>query len=146
MKIKIDYHKLGEVNKKALRSLSSMIPTLLGILLLIAMMRVFIPKTFYSKMFTGNLFFDSIIGSIVGSISVGSPVTGYLLGAGFLKEGISLVAVTAFLVAWVTVGLIQLPLESTIMGKRFAIFRNLIAFLMSFIVAIITVLIFNLLH
>ena len=144
--ININYNKLKEANKKALKSLFNMIPMLLGILLLIAMMRVFIPKTFYSKMFTGNMFFDSIIGSIVGSISVGSPVTGYILGAGFLKEGISLVAITGFLVAWVTVGLVQLPLESVIMGKRFAIFRNLNAFLTSFVVAIITVFIFNLLR
>ena len=144
--INIDYEKLKDVNRRALQSLSNMIPMLLGILLLIAMMRVFIPKTFYSKMFTGNMFFDSIIGSIVGSVSIGSPITGYILGAGFLKEGISLVAITGFLVAWVTVGLVQLPLESVMMGKRFAIFRNLTNFLMSFVVAIVTVLILNLLH
>jgi uncharacterized membrane protein YraQ (UPF0718 family) len=136
--------KLKKANYRALKSLSKMVPTLLGVLLLISMMRVFIPKTFYSKMFIWNMFFDSVIGSIVGSVSIGSPVTGYILGAGFLKEGISLVAVTAFLVAWVTVGLIQLPLESTMMGKRFAIVRNLVAFLMSFVVAIITVLILGL--
>ena len=144
--VNINQDKLREANNKALKSLSNMIPMLLGVLLLIAMMRVFIPKTFYSKLFTGNIFLDSIIGSVVGSVSIGSPVTGYILGAGFLKEGISLVAITGFLVAWVTVGLVQLPLESVMMGRRFAIFRNLTNFLMSLIVAIATVLVINLLR
>jgi len=58
-----------------------------------------------------------------------------------LKQGVGLIAVTAFLVSWVTVGLIQFPAESTILGKKFAILRNISAFILSIIVAIITILI-----
>ena len=66
-------------------------------------------------------------------------MTSYVLGGELFKQGVSLVAVTAFLVAWVTVGLVQLPAESMILGKRFAITRNITAFILSIIVAIITV-------
>ena len=62
-----------------------------------------------------------------------------------LQQGVSLAAVTAFLVAWVTVGMIQLPAESMILGKKFAILRNVSAFFLSLIVAFITVLLFELL-
>jgi len=58
-----------------------------------------------------------------------------------LSQGVGLIAVTAFIVSWVTVGIIQLPAESAILGKRFALLRNLTAFVFSIIVAIITVLI-----
>ena len=54
-------------------------------------------------------------------------------------EGISLYAVTAFIVAWVTVGMIQLPAEAAILGKRFAILRNFLSFLLSIAVAITAV-------
>jgi hypothetical protein len=49
--------------------------------------------------------------------------------------------VTAFLVAWVTVGIIQLPAEIMMLGKRFAITRNILSFIFSILVAIMTVLI-----
>ncbi|MGV7222740.1 MAG: hypothetical protein ACQ9MH_14585 [Nitrospinales bacterium] len=32
---------------------------------------------------------------------------------------------TSFLVAWVTVGIIQFPPEATLLGRRFACFRNI---------------------
>lgn len=45
-----------------------------------------------------------------------------------LEQGAGLVAVTAFLVAWVTVGLIQLSVESILLGKKFAVSRNIFQF------------------
>jgi len=81
------------------------------------------------------------LGSLVGSISAGNPITSYILGGEFLEQGVGLMAVTAFLVAWVTVGVIQLPAESIILGKKFAILRNLTSFIFAMIVAILTIII-----
>jgi hypothetical protein len=39
----------------------------------------------------------------------------------------------------VTVGFVQLPAESMILGKRFALLRNLFSFVLAIIVAVITV-------
>lgn len=58
-----------------------------------------------------------------------------------LKQGVSLFAVTVFLVVWVTVGLVQLFAEAGILGKRFAITRNLLSLLLSVFVAVIVALI-----
>jgi hypothetical protein len=65
----------------------------------------------------------------------------YIIGGELLKQGISLIAVTAFIVAWVTVGFIQLPAESMILGKKFAFVRNILSFIFAIIVALITVVI-----
>ena len=81
---------------------------------------------------------DSFIGSAVGSILAGNPITSYIIGGELLVQGISLTAVTAFIVAWGTVGIVQLPAESMLLGKRLAITRNIAAFVFSVIVAIIT--------
>ena len=95
--------------------------------------------------FQKNAVLDSVLGSIFGSIHAGNPVTSYILGGEFLKEGVSLVAVTAFLVAWVTVGFVQLPAEAMILGKKFALVRNISSFILAIIVAIITTFIMSVL-
>ena len=82
---------------------------------------------------------DGLIGSVFGSISAGNPITSYIIGAELLKEGVGLFAVTAFLVAWVTVGIIQLPAEAAILGKKFALTRNLISFILAILVSLATV-------
>ena len=131
---------LKQTALNAANSLYRMLPIIFGVILLISLINVLIPKTFYSSLFKGNIFFDSTIGSFVGSISAGNPITSYIIGGEMLKQNVSLIAVTAFLVAWVTVGLIQLPAESMALGKRFAITRNTISFIFSIVVAIVVVL------
>jgi uncharacterized membrane protein YraQ (UPF0718 family) len=81
---------------------------------------------------------DALIGASVGSISTGHPVTSYIFGGELLNKGVSLVAVTAFLVSWVTVGSIQLPAEALMLGWRFALLRNLICFAFSILIAVLT--------
>ncbi|HHE54334.1 MAG TPA: hypothetical protein ENL21_01030 [Caldithrix abyssi] len=56
-----------------------------------------------------------------------------------LKDGVSLYAVTAFLVTWVTIGVVQFPAEVAFLGKSFAVKRNFLSFVLSFLVAIATV-------
>jgi uncharacterized membrane protein YraQ (UPF0718 family) len=92
-------------------------------------------------LFKRSLLLDSIMGSLVGSISAGHPMTSYILGGEFLRNGVGISAVTAFLVAWVTVGIVQLPVEIMILGRRFAIARNLSAFVFAVTVGIVTMLI-----
>ncbi|MBD3252202.1 hypothetical protein GF386_00530 [Candidatus Pacearchaeota archaeon] len=130
---------------KSSKSLLKSFPIILGTILLISLISVIIPKSFYIMIFSEDLFLDSIIGSLIGSISAGNPVTSYIFGGEMLTQGVSLLAVTAFLISWVTVGLIQLPAESAILGKKFALFRNLTAFILSIIVSVITILILEVL-
>ncbi|MBA7679520.1 hypothetical protein ES703_87817 [subsurface metagenome] len=137
-------NKLKQAISKAGKNLWKMFPIILGTILLVSLISTLIPQSFYSKIFTGNNFFDPFIGSLIGSISAGTPLVSYILGGELLKQGIGLLAVTAFLVAWVTVGIIQLPAEMMILGKKFALLRNLVSFVFAIIVAIITILIFNL--
>jgi hypothetical protein len=42
-------------------------------------------------------------------------------------------------VAWVTVGIVQFPAEAGILGKRFAITRNTLSFILAIGVSIATV-------
>jgi uncharacterized membrane protein YraQ (UPF0718 family) len=124
---------------KAAKSFGSIFPILLGVILLLGLFRAFVSNRMISAVFTGDLLRDTVFASIVGSISAGNAVTSYIIGGELLKEGISLIAATAFMVAWATVGVIQFPAEAAILGKRFAAARNAVCFILSILVAIVTV-------
>jgi uncharacterized membrane protein YraQ (UPF0718 family) len=129
--------------KKTARALWSMVPVLAGVVLLIGLANAVIPKSAYSSVFTGGIA-DPVIGGALGSVLAGNPVTSYVLAGEFLKQGVSLIAVTAFLVAWVTVGIVQLPAESIILGRKFALTRNILSFVFSILVAVTTVFVMGL--
>ena len=128
---------------KALRGLGKAFPMILGTVLLVSLVSILIPKSFYIIIFSKNIFLDSFIGSFIGSISVGNPVVSYVFGGEMLNQGVSLVAVSAFLVAWASVGIVQLPVESAIFGRRFAFFRNISAFILAIVAAMLSVFIYN---
>ncbi|HEC95325.1 MAG TPA: hypothetical protein ENI45_05100 [Thermoplasmatales archaeon] len=117
-----------------------MIPVLLGVVLLMGLFKTYVTSQMITSAFAGELFRDTLLGSVMGSILTGNPITSYIIGGELLKSGISLFAVTAFIVAWVTVGVVQLPAEAAILGKRFALARNGLSFLSAVLVSIATVL------
>jgi len=101
---------------KAAKSLVNTLPIIFGTILLFSLIITIIPKSFYLSIFKNSIF-DPILGSLVGSISAGNPITSYILGGEFLEQGVGLMAVTAFLVAWVSVGVIQLPAHAARIAK-----------------------------
>ena len=135
--------KIKEPIKKAVKILWKSLPVLLGIILLISLANSLIPKSAYSFLFSKIPLIDSVIGASIGSILAGNPVTSYIFGGELLNQGVSLIAVTTFIVAWVTVGVIQFPAEAILLGKRFAITRNISAFVFAIITAFITVALIN---
>ncbi len=122
----------------AIKNFCSILPVLLGIVFLLGLFKSYISQQMITSVFTGEVFKDTILGSTLGSILAGSPITSYIIGGELLKDGVSLLAVTAFIGAWVTVGIVQLPAEAAVLGKKFAITRNLLSFLFSMILAIMT--------
>jgi hypothetical protein len=115
-------------------------PILIGVLMILALADVLIPKQAYRFIFPGNWLFDPLIGAVLGSISGGNPLTSYVIGGELRQEGVSMIAITAFIVSWVTVGIIQLPAEGLMLGKRFATVRNSVSFCTSIVIAIFTLL------
>lgn len=124
---------------RALNGFQTTMPVLLGVILLLGLFKTFISEEMIASVFSGNLIKDTLLGSLMGSISAGTPISSYIIGGELLKNHVSLFAVTAFIVAWVTVGIVQLPAEALILSKRFAITRNLLSFILSFFVSIATV-------
>jgi len=124
---------------KALKSFSMSLPLLLGVILLLGLFRVFVTSAMISSVFTGAVVRDTVIGAVIGSVSAGNPIVSYIIGGELLAAKVSLFAVAAFIVAWVTVGVVQFPAEAAILGRRFATARNVLSFIFAIAVAILTV-------
>ncbi|MDY6790726.1 MAG: NifB/NifX family molybdenum-iron cluster-binding protein [Thermodesulfobacteriota bacterium] len=129
--------------KSSVKQFFSILPTLTGVVLLIGLLNVLMSTDLLSLFFSGNAVFDTLWGACLGSIFAGNPVNSYVIGGQMLEYGISLFAVTAVIVAWVTVGLVQIPTEISALGRKFAVIRNIVSFFMSIAIAGVTVMAFN---
>lgn len=130
--------------RKTVAQFGALLPVLLGVVLLVGLMGAFLTKQNVSIFFTGNPLSDTLRAALLGSVIAGNPINSYIVGGELLKMGVSLFAVTAFMLSWVTVGIIQLPAEMAALGKKFALARNAFAFVIVIPTAIATVLIFRL--
>lgn len=130
--------------QKTVNNMKTAFPMIIGILLLVNLINPLLGE-FYPKIFTGNYILDPLLGALGGSISFGIPLTSYVAGGELLDGGVSLLAVSAFILAWTTVGLAMLPLEIIYLGKKFAIWRNIINFFIAIIVAGLTIFTLNIL-
>jgi len=129
---------LKESIHKAIQAFITFLPIMMGILMLITLLNMSL-QDYYSIIFTKNLLIDPVVGALAGSIILGFPITSYVAGGELLLGGVSLLAITAFIISWSTVGVAMIPLEASFLGKRFAIVRNAVNFVFSIIIAILVI-------
>lgn len=115
------------------------LPSVAGMLLLTSLLVALLPGEVISRLFGHGGGLDVWIAAALGSVAAGSPIAGYVLGGELLARGASLAAVTALLVSWVTVGIVQLPAEALLFGWRFAVVRNVVSFLLAVALAYLAV-------
>ncbi len=130
-------NKLRMAFKKSFMMMVSSAPMLMAVMMIFGLVSTFSRSSSISTYFTGSPFTDSIVGSMIGSVLAGNPIESYVIGGELLKQGISIGAVTAFLISWVTVGALAFPLEVAALGKRFTIIRNIGAFVLAIIIGIV---------
>jgi uncharacterized membrane protein YraQ (UPF0718 family) len=124
---------------RTLRTFSSALPVILGVLLLTSLLMALVPAGSLEGLFGAGEGLDVLLGTLLGSLAAAHPIAGYVLGGELLAAGVSLVAVTALLVSWVTVGVVQLPAEAVLLGRRFALLRNTLCLCFAVAIAYLTV-------
>ncbi|MDA3856345.1 MAG: hypothetical protein PF569_08870 [Candidatus Woesearchaeota archaeon] len=135
--------KIKKVSIKNFKGIVNLLPILLGVILLISIVNSLVPQDFYSKILTGNSFYDVLMLDFFGSVLAGNPITAYMISEELMNNSVSLFLITAFILAWTTVGVVQFPAESVLMGKKFAVTRNIVAFVFAIIVSYLTFLIYE---
>jgi len=129
----------GEALGRGLRQFYSLLPRLVGVILLLGLFQGFVSEQTLLSMFSGSALSDSFWGACLGSILAGNPVNSYVIGESLLSAGVGLAGVTALMLAWVNVGFIQLPAEAAALGLRFALVRNLAGFVMAILMSFVVV-------
>jgi len=124
--------------KRSALSFAAMLPMLFGIIGLVGLLQTMITPRMLASAFQGNALIDTFIGTLSGAAAMGTPIVSYLLGGELLAQGVSMYAVCAFMLAWVTLGFTQLPIEVEAFGRRFTLYRNILAFISTITVAVLT--------
>lgn len=129
---------LGKALKRAALAFLAMLPLFLGVIGLVGLFQTLVTPQRLAALFRGNPVIDTLLGTLAGAAAAGNPVVSYVLGGELLDQGISLYAVSAFILSWVTLGFIQLPAEVEVFGGRFTLLRNILALVFTVIVAVLT--------
>jgi len=131
--------KFTDVLSRAGKSMALSLPIIFSLLFFFGWMQIFLPRKVLLYLFRGQALSDTLTGALLGSIFTGNAANSYIIGGELLQRGVSLFAVAAFMTAWVTVGITQLPAEVAFLGRRFAVARNCISLLLSVMVAVAAV-------
>jgi len=122
----------------AVKSFFRIIPTVLIIIILIGLLLGFVPSSEISKIVgeqsgVGGVILVALFGAILHIPALIS----FPLAASLLKSGASIVAVAAFITTLAMIGTVTLPLEIKELGKKIALLRNGISFIIAIIIAFI---------
>lgn len=137
----ISFLKDKSKTKKAvldgINSLENIMPQFLTIIFIVGIMLSIVDTNTISN-FIGKEsgLMGVIISSIVGSITMMPTFVAFSLGDSLIKNGAGYAQVAALISTLTMVGFITLPLEAQYIGKKASYYRNLLAFLFSFIVAL----------
>jgi uncharacterized membrane protein YraQ (UPF0718 family) len=114
----------------ARQSLLKLIPLLIAIFGLVGLFQEFLPPQLVSSWLgESSGLLALLVGSSAGAISIGPPLAAYPLAGSLLDAGAWPPAIAAFILSWISVGIITLPFEAQTFGARFALLRNGISFL-----------------
>jgi uncharacterized membrane protein YraQ (UPF0718 family) len=140
-----DKKKTKKALKKAWKAFENILPEFLVVILLVGLLLAIMnPEMISSIIGDKSGWFGVILAAVIGSITlipgfVAFPMTALLLdgGAGYMQIG-------AFISALMMVGIVTIPVEIKYFGKKLTIYRNVLAFLFSFVVALVIGVVMNL--
>jgi uncharacterized membrane protein YraQ (UPF0718 family) len=132
--------KFSFLLKKSAMGFLSLSPMIVGVVVLVAIIQSILTPEVMMRFFTNDPLTDTLKGALIGAVSAGNAIVSYLVGGELSDHGVSLFAVSAFLLSWVTLGIVQLPLEAKVLGIKFTVLRNILAFVFTIIIAVLTTL------
>lgn len=124
--------------KKAWKSFENILPQFLTIILIIGiMLAVLSPETISKLIGQQSGWIGMIVASIIGSVTLIPGFVAFPLAAALLKSGAGFMQIAVFISTLMMVGIVTIPVEMKYFGRKVTILRNSLAFVFSFIVAIV---------
>lgn len=135
---RIDVARTRESLRIAGRSLWMLLPLLVAVFGLVGLFQVFLsPEQVERFMGAANGWLSLLVGGAIGAVSIGPPLAAYPLAGSMLDAGAWPPAVAAFIVSWISVGIITLPFEAATFSLRFALLRNSVNFGLALLIGLL---------
>jgi len=123
--------------KVARQSLLKVMPLLVAVFGLVGLFEVYCPPQLIEQWLGASSGLTALlVGGLAGAIAIGPPLAAFPLAGSLLAAGAWPPAIAAFIVAWISVGLISLPFEMSVFGTRFALARNGLTFLAALLIGL----------
>ena len=124
--------------KKGFKIFKNIVIPFLNILILVSLLLFIVPPQMVVKYLgAGSGAIGFAIAAVVGSITLIPGFISYPIASGLLKQGASYSTVAVFMTTLMMVGVVTLPLEIKYFGKKIAILRNLLNFIIAIIIGIL---------
>ncbi|SDJ92727.1 permease [Natronincola ferrireducens] len=122
--------------KKAWKAFENILPQFLGIIIVIGILLSLLNPQVIGRILGGQSgWLGVIISSLVGAITIMPPFVAFPTAALLLENGAGLMQMGAFISSLMMVGIVTAPIEIQYFGKKLTLWRNVSAFIFSFIVA-----------
>ncbi|MCK5148123.1 permease [bacterium] len=133
-----DKAKTKKALKVALKSFIKMLPMVLMIIIFIGLLLGLLEPEKISQFIGeqagwGGFFLIAVAGTIMHIPSLLS----FPLAASLLEGGAAVTSVAVFITTLTMIGVVMLPLEIQVMGKKFALLRNGFSFIVAVLIALI---------
>lgn len=125
---------------KAARMFLGILPMLVGVLAAVSLLLAAIPTSLLERALSGGIA-SFLLALVVGSVTLIPGFIAYPLAGVLRDHGASVAVVAAFITTLMMVGIVTLPLEIRVFGRRVAVLRNALAFAGAVVVAVVMALI-----
>lgn len=133
-----DKNKTKMALKKAWKAFENILPQFLSILIIIGiMLSIITPDTISRLIGEKSGWTGMLVAGAIGSITLIPAFIAFPLAAALLKSGAGTMQIAVLISALMMVGIVTMPVEIKYFGRKATILRNSMAFIFSFIAAIV---------
>ena len=133
-----DKKKTKMALKKAWKSFENILPQLLAVMIIIGFaLAVLSPQTISRVIGSESGLIGMIVAALIGSITLIPGFVAFPLAAALLENGAGYMQITAFVSTLMMVGVITIPMETNVLGKKLTLTRNIAAFVFSIAAALV---------
>jgi len=122
----------------AVKSSIRILPTVFIIIVIIGLLMAFVPPDWISRFIGEQAGFGGLLAiAALGAVLHIPALISFPLAASLLQSGAAVASVAAFITTLTMIGMVTLPLEIKELGKKMAILRNGLSFIIAIIIALI---------
>lgn len=124
--------------KRAWKMFINMLPQFVPILMLVGLLlAVITPNTIQHVIGADSGLLGMLIISLLGAVTLVPVLIAFPVAAELLNNGAGITQIAVFISTLTMVGFVTLPMEISYLGKKAALLRNVLAYLLAFVTAFI---------